>query len=146
MLLTMTAFNLDFDRLPSGWVDQSVYTFKGPLVDGLEHLLIVTLDRRLPPDATTLAPFVEQKSSVIRKSYPESRVMKDGAVTLDNTNAHELVLEWPMSETLTRIVQYYFAIVENTGFTFWSTYADVSFSLLRSDVRKLVVSLLAQVG
>ena len=138
----MNQFDFKFDLPVSGWEDQTVYSFKGPKVDGMDHFLLLAVDRVLSED--TLEAYVAERRNLILSTLPNIEVGRDAPLILGNRlPAHELVLKWTPAEKLIRYKRYFFAIHNDMGFTLNCDFTKQSYGLLAEEMTTIATSLLA---
>ena len=107
-------FKLD---LPQGWEDQTVYYFRGPVVDEREHTLMMTIDRR--PQKDDIAAFALQRTRPITDAMQGIEVLKDEETTLPGCYpSWEFVYRWIPAEGVKIFRKYIFVMRESYGYAF----------------------------
>ena len=136
----MSDFDFRFDLPVEGWADQTVYSFKGPAVDGMDHYLLLALDRTLSD--TALDGFATAQINIITSTLKNIETLKRAEITLGRLPAVELVLKWVLQDGLIRYKRYLFVVKEQMGFTFNCDFTKKSFGLLTEQMSQVVRSLL----
>jgi hypothetical protein len=138
MAKTMSRFKVD---LPNGWEDQTVYHFRGPDIDGNQHLIILTVDRHLRDD--DIVAFAQDRISPIEDNLQGLEVLKKEEVTIEDGNpVFEFVYRWIPGEGIRMFQKYIFVIKDDMGFSFSGSFSKKSLKMLGGQMKELVDSLL----
>jgi hypothetical protein len=115
-------FNLD---LPDHWSDQTAYYFVGPEVNGVPHMLTVTLDRQLQDK--DLETFARRRIDLQVEATGGLEVLKDEPTTLPSgKEVHEFVGRWIPSDDHIVFKKTVYLIVEGIGYTFAADFSKHS--------------------
>jgi hypothetical protein len=81
-----------------GWRDQTVFQLSGPIADGLQHQITVTVDPGVPP--VSITEYAAGRRAQLEDTLQGCHVLLDDEVTLDSgLPAARLVYRWWPSET-----------------------------------------------
>ncbi|UCC44002.1 MAG: DcrB-related protein [Candidatus Zixiibacteriota bacterium] len=127
--------------LPMGWEDQTVYVFNGPDQDGMQHSIMITIDRQLRHE--TIASFAREKTDPLVDGLQGVDVLKDEETTIPGGNpAWEFVYKWVPSEDSLIMQKYVFVIKDNMGFAISAKFSRKSYKTVGLQLPKIIESLL----
>ena len=135
----VSSFDFRFDLPVTGWQDQSIYTFKGPTVDEMDHYLYLALDRDI--QNATLEQYADVKVNIILSSLEKIKILSDASVSLQAVFARELILKWSPAIGVSRYKKYLFVVEDGIGFTFNCDFTQKSFSLVADQMTAIVAHL-----
>jgi hypothetical protein len=131
-------FKLD---LPQGWEDQTVYHFRGPVVDEREHTLMMIVDRRLQTD--DIGEFALRRTKPITGALQGIEVLKDEETTVAGCYpSWEFVYRWIPAEGVKIFKKYIFVLHGSRGYSFEIEFSKMSYKMLGENVKKVVENLL----
>ncbi len=126
--------------LPRGWNDQTVYAFYGPEVDGVNHLLLMAIDRNLQFDE--IEEFARSKIDPIIQELSGLEVLKDEEVTVEGGRpAWEVVYKWIPGEGVVVYQKYVFVFADDMGFSFSIRFSKKTRQTVGLQVKGLIESL-----
>ncbi len=97
------------------WEDKTIYTLTGPVTDGIQHNLIITLDKENPFD--TLREYAEWHIKALETDLKSCTLLKKGETKLTNgTDAYEAIFSWYPSDELKIYQHQIFVLFEKTVF------------------------------
>lgn len=128
-------------ELPRGWEDQTAYTFRGPTVGEVEHLLMLYLDRSGRHDF--VRDLAKEHIDPIVKNVQGLEVLKDQDVTREGCNpTYEFVAKWVPGEGVVVFKRYVFVLPpEGLGFIFVCDFSKKSYEEIRFDMDDIVEGL-----
>ena len=128
-------------KLPGGWEDQTVFSFRGPSEDDMEHNLLLVIDRHLQYD--DIEDYAVEKTMPLTESMPDLIVMKNEEVTVEGGNpCFEFVAKWIPSEDSTVIQKHVFVFSEGLGFHFSINFNKKTYKLLNLQLGQVIESIL----
>jgi hypothetical protein len=93
------------------WEDKTIYTLTGPVTDGIQHNVIINVDRNSETDS--LEEFAEWQIKSLEEELKSCTLLKRGETTLTNgTDAYEAIFKWYPVEDVC-IYQHQIYILEN---------------------------------
>lgn len=108
--------------LPDGWQDRTVYTLLGPLTDGIQHNITVSLD----PETSfeTVKDFAEVQVQTLEESLPGMRLLKKEATQLANgTPAYRIIFKWSPTEEQTLFQQQVYVVDHGTAYSLTASFS-----------------------
>lgn len=127
--------------LPSGWEDQTVYFFRGPVIDGKEHRLMLTIDRHLQQG--DVAEFALQRTRPITDALRGVEVLKNEDTTVAGCYpSWEFVYRWIPSDETKIFKKHVFVLRGGYGFSFEIEFSKMSHKMLGDQVKKVIERLL----
>jgi len=104
-------------ELPSGWQDQTTYTFAGPPLADMPHTVVLTIDQQRGIDNIT--EFARETTDVIKQQLQGIEVLKDEETTSNaDTPVWEFVYKWMPSEQEIIFLRYIFVIRGGIAYNF----------------------------
>ncbi|MDP2365635.1 MAG: DcrB-related protein, partial [Ignavibacteria bacterium] len=86
------------------WEDKTIYTLTGPVTDGIQHNVIITIDKE--PASDDLLEYADLQIISLEKELKSCMLLKRGETKLANgTDAYEAVFSWYPTDEL-RIYQH----------------------------------------
>ncbi len=136
--------NLD-PPLPKGWRNQTVFTFMGPNVDSVPH--IVTVIRDTSGRKLTLDEFSNEHVALLRAGQPNMSVARERRVAAakDLVTRELLVGESGQGPANRPYRLLRFAIVDRVGYVFSCQVTRRSLKLVGRDIDSLIDSVLVDI-
>ena len=128
----------------AGWTDRTVYQLAGPIEDGLQHQVTVTVDPGVPP--VSLDAYAAGRRAQLEDTLQGCRILLDDQVTLDSgLPAARLVFRWWPSEHRRVYQEQLHLLVPaadglQTGYTLTATFTKKSRRTLGPAVERLLRS------
>jgi hypothetical protein len=86
------------------WEDKTLYTLLGPVTDGVQNNVIITVDKESPFE--TLEEYAEWHIKALDTDLKSCTLLKKGKTKMDNGNeAYEVIYSWYPTDDL-RIYQH----------------------------------------
>lgn len=75
------------------WQDKTIYTITGPVIDGIQHNVIINVDREMIFD--TVADYADWQIKTLEEELKGCTLLKRGETKLTNgTDAYEAIFSW----------------------------------------------------
>ena len=104
------ANDFKFDLLED-WEDKTIYTLTGPVTDGIQHNVIINIDRNIEMDS--LEEFAEWQIKSLEEELKGCTLLKRGETKLTNgMDAYEAIFKWYPVEDV-RIYQHQIYVLAN---------------------------------
>ena len=127
----------------SDWMDQTIYTFEGPEIDGVKHRVILTIDRAL--ENSDIERYARKKRAQIMTAMQGGEVLKSQQATIDGGNpVFDFVVKWTPAREAQRFRKYVFVIYDNRGFVFCIDFKRETYKLLNDQLKRLIEGFLPQ--
>jgi hypothetical protein len=127
--------------LPDGWQDQTVFHFRGPVIDGEEHLLTLVIDRSLRQ--ADVREFARPRTQPVLQALQGVEVLKDEETTVPGCYpSYEFVYRWMPAEGVKIFKKQILVLRESSGYSFDIAFSKKSYKLLCEQVKKVIESLL----
>ncbi|MCG7851850.1 MAG: DUF1795 domain-containing protein [Methanosarcinaceae archaeon] len=135
----MKDYRFTFD-LPAGWQDQTAYIFQGPTEGGIEHRLVLNIDRR--PELNDIESFAKGWIDPIVSNLSSIEILKDEETTIDKGHpAYDFVYKKIVNEGQTQFQRYVFVIRDGLGFIFSCCFSKMTYKLLQHQMNEVIESL-----
>jgi hypothetical protein len=96
---------------PEDWDDKTIYTLSGPVSDGIQHNVIVIVDKK--PSVDNLIEYADLNITTLEKELKSCLLLKRGETKLKNgTNAYEAIFSWYPTDDL-QIYQHQIFVFDN---------------------------------
>lgn len=128
-----------FLRLYDGWEDKTIYTIGGPVTDGIQHNIIITLN----PDVGTddLRHYAEWNIETLTGELKGCRLLFQGPVTLANgLPAHKAIFCWWPTEELRIYQEQIYILVGTTGYNLTASFTKKTRKTLGPQVERMMLS------
>jgi hypothetical protein len=140
VIMKKDANQFKFD-LPDGWQDQTVFHFRGPVIDDEEHLLTLVIDRHL--QQADVREFARPRTQPAREALQGVEVLKDEETTVPGCYpSYEFVYRWMPAEGVKIFKKQIFVLRESGGYSFEIAFSKKSYKMLGEQVKKVIESLL----
>ena len=127
--------------LPDGWQDQTVFHFRGPVIDDQEHLLTLVIDRFL--QQTDVGEFARLRTQPVVEALQGVEVLKDEETTVPGCYpSYEFVYRWMPAEGVKILKKQIFVLREGRGYSLEIEFSKKSYKMLGEQVKKVIESLL----
>lgn len=125
---------------PETWADQSAYVFAGPVSDGLQHNITVTLDPDLP-DGLTLDAYADLQLDSIRGELRGCHLLLHDALQLDcGIPAHRAVFRWEPSDAVRVYQEQLYVLAGRMGYKLTATYTRKTRKTLGPVIERIMKS------
>lgn len=123
------------------WEDKTLYTLTGPVTDGVQHNVIITIDKENPFDS--LEEYAEWHIKTLETDLKSCMILKKGETKLtDGTEAYEAVFSWYPTDDL-RIYQHQvFVQFGKTVYKLTASFTKKTRQTLGPQVLRMMLSLI----
>ena len=121
------------------WQDKTIYTLTGPVTDGIQHNVIINIDKDVPFDS--LSDFAEFQIKTLEQELKGCMLLKRGTTKLDNgTEAYEAIFKWyPVNDF--RIYQHQiYILIEKTAYKLTASFSKKTRQTLGPQVERMMLS------
>lgn len=122
------------------WEDKTLYTIAGPVTDGIQHNVIITIDKQ--PAFDTLIEYAEWHIKTLEKELKSCMLLKKGNTKLaDGTDAYESIFSWYPTDEL-RIYQHQIFVLANKAvYKMTASFTKKTLKTLGPAVERMMLSL-----
>ncbi len=125
--------------LPEGWSDKTLYTLTGPVTDGLQHNVMISVGQDVP--FTSVREFAEWQISAIEQELKGCRLLKKGNAKLANgLPAYQAILTWCPADGLKVYQEQIFVLAEGLGYMLTATFSKKTRKTLGPQVERMMLS------
>lgn len=126
-------------KLPPEWKDQSVYRFEGPVEDGIQHAIIVTIEQDV--EVPSLERFAELQIKSLETDLQGYQELKRGPLVLESRiPAYEVVYKWLPVKDRKVYQRAVWVVLNNTGYMLLATFSKKSWKTRGLEVDKILMS------
>ena len=121
------------------WQDKTIYTLTGPVTDGIQHNVIINIDKDVPFDS--LSDYADFQIKTLEQELKGCMLLKRGATKLDNgTEAYEAIFKWyPVNDF--RIYQHQiYILIEKTAYKLTASFSKKTRQTLGPQVERMMLS------
>jgi len=121
------------------WQDKTLYTITGPVTDGIQHNVIITIDKENPFD--TLIEYADWHIKTLENELKGCTLLKQGETKLTNgTDAYEAIFKWYPTDELRIYQQQIYVIVENVAYKLTASFTKKTRKTLGPQVERMMLS------
>jgi hypothetical protein len=125
--------------LPSGWEDQTIYTYKGPDDSGIQHNLVVIIDNE--PGGLSLEEYARLRLDSIKDTLSGFELLSERDRDLKSGHkAHEIVYKWAPSDDKILVQKQVFTIMGNKAYNFTSSFSKKTIKTIGVEVDAIIDS------
>lgn len=122
------------------WEDKTLYTLLGPVTDGIQHNVIIDVERDAPFD--TLEEYADWHIKTLETELKSCMLLKRGEIKLTNgTEAYEAIFSWYPTDDIRIYQQQIFVLVEKTAYKMTASYTKKTRKTLGPAIERMMLSL-----
>jgi hypothetical protein len=124
---------------PDLWKDETIYSFKGPEDSGIQHGLLVTIDRE--PDTDDLARYAEARVNALENTLQGAEFLKQDEKELSSGYpAYEVVYKWVPTEGKVLWQRQVWILAEGAVYNFTASFSKKTFKTIGREVDEIIES------
>jgi hypothetical protein len=126
-------------NLYDGWQDETLYTIVGPVTDGVQHNIIVVMNRDVP--TTALVDYADWNAASVEGELKGCRMLKKEQIKLDNgMPAFRAIFRWYPSDALRIFQEQVYVLVGTTGFKLTASFTKKTRKTIGPSVERMMLS------
>ena len=126
-------------ELPDGWEDRTAYTFMGQEENGVQHLVTLTIDRKIQDD--NLKFYARDRIDILANTLQGMEILKEEERTLENgMRVFEMACKWVPLDGKLLFQRHYYMIIDRVGYIFSGTFSKQSMKTIGVDVERMISS------
>ncbi len=121
------------------WEDKTIYTITGPVIDGIQHNVIINVDRENAFD--NVIDYAEWQIKTIEEELKGSTLLKRGETKLTNgTDAYEAIFSWyPLDDF--RIYQHQvYVLINNVAYKMTASFTKKTRQTIGPAIVRMMLS------
>jgi hypothetical protein len=131
-------FSLDF---PDSWKETTVFTFEGPHDSGVQHNLVLTIDRN-PPKDVALKDYAKGQFDATTHLLPGFEFIDEKEGKLPSGNPiYEITYKYMPADEIVLFQKQWYVFVDQQAFIFTSTFNKKTLNTVAHDVVQIIASL-----
>ena len=121
------------------WEDKTLYTLTGPVTNGIQHNVIITIDK--DPAYDNVIEYADLQITTLEKELKSCMLLKRGETKLTNgTEAYEAIFSWYPTDEL-RIYQHQiFVMVEKAAYKMTASFTKKTRQTIGPAVVRMMLS------
>jgi hypothetical protein len=126
-------------KLYEDWQDKTIYTIAGPVTDGIQHSIIISLN----PDVETdnLRDYADWNIATLTGELKGCRLLKQGPITLANgLQAYKAIFCWFPTEELRIYQEQIYVLVGTAGYNLTASFTKKTRKTLGPLVERMMLS------
>ncbi len=132
-------------KLPNGWEDQTIYTYKGPDDSGVQHMITLVIDNTT--NALTPAEFARPRIDTVMSTLQGAEILKEDQKQLaSGIPAYECVYKWIPVGAEARFVKTIYLLAGGVGYTFSGNFSKKTIKTIGNEMDQLVNSFVPPSG
>jgi hypothetical protein len=126
-------------KLLEDWQDKTIYTLTGPVTDGIQHNVIINLDKEVEFD--NLEDYAESQIKSLETELKGCTLLKKGETKLTNgTPAYEAIFKWFPVEDV-RIYQHQiYVLINKVAFKMTASFTKKTRQIIGPSVVRMMLS------
>jgi hypothetical protein len=121
------------------WEDKTLYTLLGPVTDGIQHNVIIDIEKDSPFES--VEEFADWHIKTLESELKSCMLLKRGEKKLTNgTNAYEAIFSWYPSDEIRIYQQQIFVLVNKTAYKMTASYTKKSRKTLGPQIERMMLS------
>jgi len=124
---------------PQHWSNRIIYTLTGPVENGIQHNIMITVEENNPFDS--LLDYADWHIHTLEAELKGCRLLKKDKKVLNNGfPAYEAIFSWYPAEHLKIFQQQIFILAEKTGFKLTASFTEETHKTLGPVVEQIMLS------
>jgi hypothetical protein len=129
-------FKLD---IPPGWVDETVYTYKGPDDSGVQHNLVLMVDSESNPG--DLIAYAKQRIQTLTQTLSGFELLSEQPKKLKSGfDAYEVVYKWIPAEGKIIFQKQVYLIANGVAYNFTASFSKKTIKTIGNEVDEIIDS------
>jgi len=130
-------------RLPQGWEDETIHTFRGPHDGDMQHYVILMIDDNV--GIIDIGQYARRQLESQRLGEPPVEVIRQGERLLTpDLTVYECVSKWIPVDTRILYLRQYYALKNGCGYSFSCEFTKRSLATIGHEVDQLVAAVLEE--
>jgi hypothetical protein len=124
---------------PEGWKGKTIYTIPGPVENGIQHNVIITVEENSP--FNSLLDYADWHIHTLERELNDCRLLKKDKISLANgIPAYEAIFSWYPASDLEIIQRQIFILAHGTGFKLTASFTPETLDTLGPKVEMMIRS------
>jgi hypothetical protein len=124
---------------PEGWKGKTIYTITGPVENGIQHNVIITVEENSP--FNSLLDYADWHIHTLERELKDCRLLKKDKISLANgISAYEAIFSWYPTSDLEIIQRQIFILADGTGFKLTASFTQETLDSLGPKVEMMIRS------
>ena len=134
----MSSTNNQFSiELPDDWEDATTYSFMGPEINGVQHLLTVSVDNEVGDEY--YVDYARGRIEVLTMTLSGLEILTEEERTLENgTQYYFMACRWIPTDGRVLYQKYYYMIIDGVAYTFAGTFSKQSLKTIGRQVEQMI--------
>ena len=121
------------------WQDKTIYTFTGPVTDGIQHNVIINVDPDLPFE--NLIDYADWQIKTLEEELKSCTLLKRNEIKLDNgMDAYEAIFSWFPTDDIKIYQHQIFVLVDKTAYKLTASFTKKTRQTLGPQVLRMMLS------
>jgi hypothetical protein len=134
-----TLFKLTFPD--ENWKETTVYTFEGPHDSGVQHNLVLTIDRNIPEDVA-LKDYAKGQFEATTHLLPGFEFIEEKEMKMPSGEpVYEITYKYIPADEVILFQKQWYLFLNNKAFIFTSTFSKKTLNTIAQDVMRIISSL-----
>ncbi len=122
------------------WNDKTIYTLAGPVTDGIQHNVIITVDKE--PSEDNLSDYADLNIKTLEKELKSCLLLKRGEIKLKNgTDAYEAIFSWHPTDDLKIFQHQIYVFDDKTAYNLTASFTKKTRQTIGPEVLRMMLSI-----
>jgi hypothetical protein len=127
-------------RLLEGWSDETIYTYKGPDDNGVQHNMVMMIDRQM--EITVLLEYAMLKVEALKQTLSGLEILSEEQKDLKSgLKAYEIVYKWVPYGNKVLFQKQVCIIVDGVGYNITASFSKKTIKTRGAEVDEMINSL-----
>ncbi len=130
-------------RQPEGWNDKTIHTLYGPIDDGIQHNIIISVEYGIT--CNTVEQYADIQIESLENNLKSFILLKRDKISLSNGfPAYKIVFRWYPTENMRLYQEQIFVLVNKTAYKLTSSFTKKTRKTLGRQIEQILMSFTPQ--
>ena len=121
------------------WQDKTIYTLTGPVTDGIQHNVIITIDPEVPFEE--LIDYADWQIRTLEEELKSCTLLKRGDIKLDNgMDAYEAIFSWHPLDDVKIYQHQIYILINKTAYKLTASFTKKTRQTIGPAIVRMMIS------
>ena len=124
---------------PEGWEDKTIYTLTGPMEDGIQHNILITIEEDV--EFESVSDYADFHITAMEEELKGYTVLKREEISLDNgLPAYRAIYRWYPTDEMCIYQEQMFVLANGTAYKLTTTFTRKTRKTLGPQIERILMS------
>ena len=124
---------------PEGWEDKAIYTLTGPMEDGIQHNILITIEEDV--EFESVSDYADFHITAMEEELKGYTVLKREEISLDNgLPAYRAIYRWYPTDEMCIYQEQMFVLANGTAYKLTTTFTRKTRKTLGPQIERILMS------